>query len=62
MPQPHQPSTNSAKPNQIKRPPCPKCKKPMDWHSVETVQAYYGPKSIQVFKCENCDRLNAFAS
>jgi hypothetical protein len=34
----------------------------MEWHFVETVQAYYGPKSIQVFKCENCDRLNAFAS
>ena len=56
MGQPHQPYTNS-KPNEIERPPCRKCKRPMDLHSVETVQAHYGPKSVQVFKCENCGRL-----
>ena len=43
----------------IKCPSCPKCKQPMVWHSVETVQAYYGPKSVQIFECENCGRLTA---
>jgi hypothetical protein len=61
MPQLQQPSTHSTKPNEIKRPPCLKCKRPMDWHSVETVQAYYGPKSVQIFECENCGRLAAIA-
>jgi RNase P subunit RPR2 len=56
MAQPNQPSTNL---NEIKRPLCSKCIRPMDWHSVETVQAYYGPKSIQVFECESCGRLTS---
>jgi hypothetical protein len=59
MTQPHQPSTSSTKPNEINRPPCLRCKRPMEWHSVETVQAYYGPKSVQIFECENCGRLTA---
>jgi RNase P subunit RPR2 len=62
MTQPHQPSTSATKPNEIKRPPCPKCKGPMDGHSIETVQAYYGPKSVQIFECEKCGRLVAIAS
>ena len=57
MPQPHQPVIHGIGPKTIKCPPCPKCNQPMDWHSVETVQAYYGPKSVQVFKCESCDRF-----
>ena len=55
------PVTQSTQPK-TKRPSCPKCKQPMDWHSVETVQAYYGPKSVQIFVCENCGRLAASAS
>jgi hypothetical protein len=97
MSQLQQPSTHSTKPNEIKLPPCPKCKKPMDWHSVwaigrsprqsntrrwptivsqafgrteagarpsrlQTVQAYYDPKSVHVFECDNCVRYVAIAS
>ena len=59
MPQQIQPPfTHSTQPK-IKGPSCPKCKQPMSWHSVETVQAYYGPKSVQIFECENCGRLAA---
>jgi RNase P subunit RPR2 len=49
------PLTHSTQPK-IKAPSCPKCKQPMVWHSV---QAYYGPKSVQIFDCENCGRLAA---
>ena len=36
MSQPHQPVIHGTK-------PCPKCKQPMEWHSVETVQASMAP-------------------
>jgi RNase P subunit RPR2 len=62
MAQQLQPSVTHSTQPRIKRPSCPKCKRPMDWHSVETVQAYYGPKSVQIFECENCGRLAASAS
>lgn len=37
-------------------PICHRCKEPMMFSSQEMV----GDKKINVFRCENCDRLEAF--
>ena len=42
-------------------PPCEKCEQPMIFHSVQDVDTRHGQQRMQVFECEHCDRLAAFA-
>ena len=37
---------------------CPRCKKPMVWHSMQTI----GPQEVAVFECKACKRLKAVAA
>jgi len=41
-------------------PSCKKCKKPMTFHSVQDVRTRDGQEIMQVYECENCNRLTAF--
>ena len=41
-------------------PSCSKCALPLAWHSVQEVHTRDRHRLMQVFKCEHCDRLEAF--
>ena len=47
----------------IKRrhPACPKCDRPMDWNSDQTVSTAAAGQVIEVYECLHCGRLKAFA-
>ena len=44
-------------PAKLPNPACSKCKKPMVWHSEQSV----GPQEVNVFACKPCKKLAAVA-
>ena len=46
---------------QILGPLCARCIAPMVFHSVQDVHTSDGHELLQVFECEQCNRLTAFS-
>ena len=43
-------------------PLCRKCKRPMTFHSLQTVQRKTDEETLQVFECKRCERLIAISA
>jgi len=40
-------------------PNCPKCEKPMAWHSTQMVNMPEGEERLQIFQCQSCAKFVA---